>query len=80
MPTTFDRRMPKNQARDWTGKAGVFLMPVLVLTLLVLLAVNEPRASIWISEAAQAEFVGGTGQSILDPVVAPETRALQAAK
>jgi hypothetical protein len=80
MPTTLDRRMPRNDGRDWTGKVGVFIMPILVLTVLVLLAINDPRASIWISEAAQAEFAGATSPSIPDPVVVPETRVLQAAK
>jgi hypothetical protein len=80
MPTTLNRRMPKNDARDWTGKVGVFIAPVLVLTILVLLVIIEPRASTWISEAAQAEFVGATDPSIPDPVVVPEIRVLRAAK
>jgi hypothetical protein len=80
MPTTLNRRMLKNEGHDWTGKVGVFIMPVLVLTILVLLTINDPRASIWISEAAQAEFVGTTTPLIPDPEPVPETRVLQAAK
>jgi hypothetical protein len=80
MPTTLNRRMPKNDARDWTGKVGVFIAPVLVLTILVLLTIYDPRTSIWISDAAQAEFVGATSPSIPDPIVVPEIRVLRAAK
>jgi hypothetical protein len=80
MPTTLDRQITKNRGRDWTGKVGVFIMPVLILTVLVLLAINDPRASIWISDAAQAEFVGTTNPSIPDLERVPETRVLHAAK
>jgi hypothetical protein len=80
MPTTLDRPMLKHNGRDWIGKVGVFIVPVLVLTILVLLTIYDPRTSIWISDAAQAEFVGATNSSIPDPVPVPETRVLQAAK
>jgi hypothetical protein len=80
MPTTLNRRTLKNDGRHWTGRAGVFIMPILVLIVLVLLTINDPRASIWISEAAQAEFVGTTTLSISNPEPVPETRVLQAAK
>jgi hypothetical protein len=80
MPTTLDRPILKNNGRDWTGKLGVFIIPILVLTVLVLLAIKDPRASIWISNAAQAEFAGTTSPSIPDPEPVPETRVFQAAK
>ena len=80
MPTTLSRRKPENNGRDWTGKVGVFIMPIFALTILALLAIHYPMASIWISDAAQAEFVGATGPSISDLEPGPETPVLQAAK
>ena len=66
MPTR-DRRKPKNDVLDWPGKVGIFIMPILVLSILAELAIRYPMASIWISDAAQAEFVGTTGPSISGP-------------
>ena len=80
MPTTLSRRKPENSGHDWTGKVGVFIMPIFALTILAVLAINYPMASIWISDAAQAEFVGETGSSISDLEPGPETPVLQAAK
>jgi hypothetical protein len=37
---------------------GLFALPVLVMIALVALAIFKPVASVWISQAAQAEFVG----------------------
>jgi hypothetical protein len=52
-------RSDENQSRiDWNWSAGLFALPVLVMIALVALAIFKPVASVWISEAAQAEFVG----------------------
>jgi hypothetical protein len=80
MPTILNRRQPENDGHDWTGKVGVFIFPILALTILAVLAINYPVASIWISDAAQAEFVGATGSSISDLELGPKTSVLQAAK
>jgi hypothetical protein len=37
---------------------GFFALPVVLVIVLVALAMTQPTASNWISEAAQAEFVG----------------------
>jgi hypothetical protein len=50
--------------RNWS--IGFFALPVLVVIALVALAITKPVASVWISEAAQAEFVGPN-----PPAVAP---------
>ena len=50
-----------DEIRNRTGRNSnivFFALPVLVVIALVALAVIKPGASIWISEAAQAEFVG----------------------
>jgi hypothetical protein len=44
--------------RDWS--VGFFALPALLVSAMVVLAVLQPAASNWISEAAQAEFVGVT--------------------
>ncbi len=58
--------------RDWS--IGLLALPVLVMIALVWLAIVKPVASVWISEAAQAEFVGPN-----PPDVAP-TKLAQPAK
>ena len=40
---------------------GFFVFPVVLAVALIALAILEPSASKWISEAAQAEFVGVYG-------------------
>jgi hypothetical protein len=42
--------------RSWS--LGFFALPVVLVIVLVALAMTQPTASNWISEAAQAEFVG----------------------
>ena len=52
-------RSDENQNRtDRNWSIGLFALPVLVMIALVALAIFKPVASVWISEAAQAEFVG----------------------
>ena len=80
MPTTLNRRQPENNGHDWTGKVGVFILPIVALTILALLAIHYPMASIWISDAAQAEFVGATGSVDFRSRTRAETPVLQAAK
>ena len=58
MHGTFDRP-GKSHSRTGQGwSLGVCLLPALLAIALVALAVMQPAASVWISEAAQAEFVG----------------------
>ena len=67
MHGTFDK---SGESGNRTGRGwdiGFFAVPVLLVIVLIGLAVTRPSVSIWISNAAQAEFVGA------DPVrdVAP---------
>ena len=50
---TSDRIEPK-------GRAGFLILPAIVALVLIVLASFHPKASIWVSEAVQAEF-GGYG-------------------
>ena len=58
MHGTFDRSGKSHNRTDRSFSLGVFLLPALLVIALIALAVMQPAASVWISEAAQAEFVG----------------------
>lgn len=67
-------RPPRDDDSSYRGW-GIRLvaLPIIVVIALVGLAVSHPNASRWISEAAQAEFVG----TDLMPDLAPPTRLAQ---
>ena len=53
------KKYGKNDDRiqpSWS--VGLFAVPVLLAIALIALAILQPAASVWISEAAQAEFAG----------------------
>jgi hypothetical protein len=56
--------------RDWN--VALFALPVLIVVALVALAIIQPAAPSWISEAVQAEFVG-----MNLPDIAPAQPAMQ---
>jgi hypothetical protein len=58
MHGTFDRSGKSHNRTDRSFSLGLFLLPALLVIALIALAVVQPAASVWISEAAQAEFVG----------------------
>jgi hypothetical protein len=58
MHGTFDRSGKSHSRTDQGLSLGVCLLPAILAIALVALAVMQPAASVWISEAAQAEFVG----------------------
>jgi hypothetical protein len=64
-------RDSKSVYRNWDIK--LFALPILLVVALIGFAVSHPGASRWISEAAQAEFVG----TDLVPDLAPPTRVAQ---
>ena len=59
MHAPFDRRK-SDQATEPRGGVGFFILPVLMAIVLIALTIFHPKASLWISQAAQAEF-GGSG-------------------
>jgi hypothetical protein len=64
-------RDSKSAYRNWDIK--LFALPILLVVALIGFAVSHPGASKWISDAAQAEFVG----TDLVPDLAPPTRLAQ---
>ena len=59
MHVPFDRRK-SDQATEPRGGVGFFILPVLMAIVLIALTIFHPKASLWISQAVQAEF-GGSG-------------------
>ena len=58
MHGTFDRSGKSHSRTDRNFRLGIFLLPALLMVASIALAVTQPAASLWISQAAQAEFVG----------------------
>src|ERR1700684_1109996 len=58
MHGTFDRSGKSHNRTDQGWSLGLFLMPALLVIALIAMPVMHPAAPVWISEAAQAEFVG----------------------
>jgi hypothetical protein len=75
-------RSDENQNRtDRNWNIGLFGLPVLVMIALVALAIFKPVASVWISEAAQAEFVGPNSPDVAPTKLAqpaPQIRTVKA--
>ena len=81
MHGSFDRsqenRENRNRTyRDWN--VTLFALPVLVVVALVALAILQPAAPSWISEAAQAEFVGMNSPEIVPAQPAMQIRTVKA--
>jgi hypothetical protein len=58
MHGTFDRSGKSHSRTHQNFRLGIFLLPALLMVASIALAVTQPAASLWISQAAQAEFVG----------------------
>jgi hypothetical protein len=64
--------------RDWSIR--LLALPVLVAIALVTLAIVKPVASVWISEAAQAEFVGPNPPDVAPTELAQPATQIQTVK
>jgi hypothetical protein len=60
MHAPFDRSRKSDQATEPRSGVGYIILPVLMAILLIALTIVHPKASLWISQAVQAEF-GGSG-------------------
>ena len=60
MHAPFDRSRKSDPATESRSGVGFLILPVLMAVVLITLAIVHPKASIWISQAVQAEF-GGSG-------------------
>jgi hypothetical protein len=58
MHAPYDRSRKSNQSTFSRSGIGLLAIPALVAMVLAALALLHPKASIWISEAVQAEFAG----------------------
>ena len=65
MHGSFDRFQENRNRTDRDWNVALFALPVLVVIALVALAIIQPAAPSWISEAAQAEFVGMNSPDIV---------------
>ena len=60
MHAPFDRSRKSDHATEPRSGVRFLILPVLMAIALLTLAIVHPKASIWISQAVQAEF-GGSG-------------------
>jgi hypothetical protein len=60
MHAPYDKQRKTNYHAEPKSGAGFLILPAVVALVLIVLATFHPKASIWISEAVQAEF-GGSG-------------------
>ncbi len=67
MHGSFDRPGESGNRMQRSWSIGFLAFPILLVIALIGLAIAQPAASNWISEAAQAEFGGGN----LTPEIAP---------
>jgi hypothetical protein len=56
----YDRSRKSSTRTEPKSGAGFLILPVLVTIVLIILAIAHPKASVWISQAVQAEFGGGS--------------------
>ncbi len=55
----YDRSRKSNTRSESKGGAGFLVLFAAVAIVLIILATAHPKASVWISQAVQAEFGGG---------------------
>ena len=67
MHAPYDKQRKTNHRVEPKSGAGFLILPVIVALVLIVLATFHPKASIWISEAVEAEF-GGSGTAEDMPV------------
>ena len=78
MHGSFDRFQENRNRTDRDWNVALFALPVLVVIALVALAIIQPAAPSWISEAAQAEFVGMNSPDIVPMQPAMQIRTVKA--
>jgi hypothetical protein len=63
----YDRSRKSSTRTEPKSGAGFLILPAIVTIVLIILATAHPKASVWISQAVQAEF-GGGGAALDVPV------------
>jgi len=59
MHAPYDKSRQNSHRTELKSSAGFLILPAVVALVLIVLATIHPKASIWISQAVQAEFGGG---------------------
>jgi hypothetical protein len=78
MRGSFDKQPHDDQSADQGWSMRLVALPLLVLVALIGMVLSHPSAIKWISDAAQAEFVGtGFVGTDMAPDLAPPTRTAQ---
>jgi hypothetical protein len=67
MHAPYDRSRKSSHRTEPKSGAGFLILPAVVTVVLITLAIVHPKASVWISQAVQAEF-GGSGLALDMPV------------
>jgi hypothetical protein len=80
MHGSLNRSDEKRSRTDRGWSIGFLALPVLIVIALVALAVIKPAASIWISEAVQAEFVGMTSPGAVPKELAQPAMQIRTVK
>jgi hypothetical protein len=78
MHGSFDRGSENQNRAGRNWNIGLFALPVLFAITLVALAIAQPLASNWISEAVQAEFGPPVAAPTQVAKSAPQTRTVKA--
>jgi hypothetical protein len=74
-------RADQNRNRTgWNWNIGLFALPVIVVITLVALVIIKPVASVWISQAAQAEFVGSDAPDVAPTKLAQPAMQIRTVK
>jgi hypothetical protein len=79
MHGSFDRSGETNNRTDRSWIVGLLSLPLVVALVLCGLAMTQPAAFKWISEAAQAEFVGADLPEAAPTQLAQPVGAIRAA-
>jgi hypothetical protein len=67
MLAPYDKSRKSSNHTEPKSGAGFLVLPVLMAIVLIALAMVHPKASVWISQAVQAEF-GGSSIAVDMPV------------
>jgi hypothetical protein len=67
MHAPYERSRQSSDRTEPKSRAGLLVLPAVLALVLIVLATIHPKASIWISQAVEAEF-GGSGLAEDPPV------------
>jgi hypothetical protein len=71
----YDRSRKRSTRTEPKSGAGFLILPVLITIVLIILVTAHPKASVWISQAVQAEFGGGSALDMPVETAQPDMAA-----